>query len=90
LAYQGSFDQWSTNRYRSTGINTHPQENGIDEQPSFDHPWAPTGSEMVRRTTMTHLNTSRLKATATMITLSGLILAMGAPVKWAICIPWPF
>jgi hypothetical protein len=30
---------------------------------------------------------SRLYATSTALTLSGLILAMGAPVKWSIIIP---
>jgi len=36
---------------------------------------------------MTHLRASSLKATATIITFSGLILAMGAPLKWG---PMPF
>jgi hypothetical protein len=47
------------------------------------------GPEMVRSNTMTHISNARVRAGATVVTLSGLILAMGAPVKWCIVV-WPW
>jgi hypothetical protein len=39
---------------------------------------------------MSQPKTSRLGAIATAASIAGLILAMGAPVKWGFFIPWPF